>query len=361
MTILLRIYFVGMIAFVPGGSEMTVLLPDIRSGYFASDGEPIETHTAFLLARAADCSGDCKEDQMPMAKMLYSGFLRGPFSDPMEYLSKAIEGGGVWELKDSDLSIEAGPPTRQKGAYRVLRSPEGIRASSVPKKPKERESFDWVADLGRIVPGSGKIDPGLLVDRPRMGLLVARLRLTEGEFRTHRMVRAGDEVQSVEFKTLQGDGRVFASSALAHWVVAEARIDLTPEDCKIRLLERDFASGAENRRMELEPARCEGESVIEMAILNVPTSSFQPVPRASMPHAQTGRHFEVYYELASVPPDRRSRPVPHTVKMKEGDKTFWKSLRSESGEPSDFLESIVLESLRGVASPLLCPPGQYSP
>lgn len=354
MTILLRIYFVGMIAFVPGGSEMNVLLPDLRDGYIASDGKPIESHTAFLLARSGRCEGDCTADQEPLAEMLYRKLLRGGTAEPMDLLHKAIEGGGAWELNDSDLAIEPRQDS-SRGGLRILRNEA---ASGVPSSPVGRRSFDWVANIGRIVPEAGEIDPGLLGDRPRMGLLVARLRLGQGEIRTHRMIRVGDEVPPIDFKTLQADDqRVYFSQALAHWVLAEVPVHLPEGDCTVRLVERSLLDGGGRRAMELRPTVCEDGGVVEVAILNVPPSSFEPVKRPPTPKERIGRHFEVYYELSHHPPARNRRPVPYTVE--EGGEP-WSKLQPKAEELSDFLEAIVIEPGKGIASPLLCPPGQFS-
>ncbi len=353
MTILLRIYFVGMIAFVPGEADrdMTVLLPDLRQGYLASDGEPVEPHTAFLLARSGGCAGECAGDQEPIAEMLYRG-LSGVHGEPMELLHKAVREGGVWKLADSDLVIEAKQP-RRAAKLRILRSP-AERPGLVPASSREKQIFDWVADIGQIAPETGGVDPGLLVDRPRRGALVARLRLSGGELRTHRMVRVGDDVPALDLRTLHDDKVVF-SQALAHWVVAEVPVRVQKGDCKVRLVDQNFVDGSRRRIMDLMPERCEKGGVIDVAILNVPTSSFEPVPRPPTLRDRIGRHFEVYYELTSRPPARENRPVPHVGK---GPTVPSKTVQPPADEPSDFLERIVLPPAKGVANPLLCPPSQ---
>lgn len=353
MTILLRFYFVGMIAFLPGGvgDPMTVLLPDLRNGYAASDRKLIESHTAFLVVRAGGCVGDCTADQETIAEMLYDDLSQGR-GEPMELLRSAVRGGGVWKLAGSELVIESVQP--QPSGLRIVRGEEK-RLGPVPTTLEERRSFDWVADLGKIVPASGEIDPGVLGDRPRRGALVARLKLSAGEVRTHRMTRIGDDVPVIDFKTLHSD-RVLFSQALAHWVTAEVPVQVQDGDCKVRLAERSLVDGGGSRVMELAPERCEEGAAIDVAILNVPASSFKPFPRPPADSDRIGRHFEVYYELSKHPPARRDRPVPH---LGEGPRAPWKVLHPKAEESSDFLESIVIPSGKGVANPLLCPPAKF--
>lgn len=352
MTIMLRFYFVGMIAFLPGGAgdSMTVLLPDLRDGYLASDSRPIESHTAFLVARAGGCGGDCTADQETVAEMLYGELSQGR-GEPMELMRAAVRGGGVWKLASSELSIDSAG--FQSSGLRIVRGDEK-RLDLLPTTLEERRSFDWVADLGKIVPGSGEIDPGVLGDRPRRCALVARLKLSAGEVRTHRMIRVGDDVPVIDFKTLHSD-RVLFSQALAHWVTAEVPVQVQDGHCKVRLAERSLVGGSGSRVMELMPERCEEGAAIDVAILNVPPSSFKPVPRPPTDRDRIGRHFEVYYELSKHPPARRDRPVPH---LGGGPRAPWKVLHPKAEEPSDFLESIVLAS-KGVANPLLCPPAKF--
>src|SRR3954454_13818387 len=59
MSFILRIYIIGLMAFVPSqdGRRMAVLMVDARAGYHASDGSVFPSHVPMLVARAASCKG----------------------------------------------------------------------------------------------------------------------------------------------------------------------------------------------------------------------------------------------------------------------------------------------------------------
>jgi hypothetical protein len=281
----------------------------------------------------------------------------------MDLLHKAIRDGGAWELDDSDLAIEPAAQTRRSGRdnLRILWGTQKTRAA-VPQSSEERKDFHWVADISRIAPQAAEIDPDVLAAHPMKGLIAGRLRLREGEVRTHRLVRVGDEVRPIGFKTLGGGSvGVDYSQALADWIVAEIRLP----GCRVRLTDTDFVDGERRRAMELSDAKCEEkakatgdeEFVIEIAILNVPHSSFQSVVQPTEMHEHIGRHFEVYYELSKCPPPKELRPVPYVAKEDIGVK--WLQVHPEE-ESSDFLASVVLDSGKALIIPQLCPVAVFS-
>src|SRR5947207_1839596 len=94
MTFILRIFFSGLITFVPthNGKELTVLL---------LNGAP--EHRALLLARGGGCSGDCITRDTDAAEFLYSGI--DSVSVASDSLSAAVSGGSVWELSGFQLSF----------------------------------------------------------------------------------------------------------------------------------------------------------------------------------------------------------------------------------------------------------------
>ncbi len=355
MSILLRIYFAGLIAFLPGEADqdLTVLLVDARDGYAASDGMAVESHSPLLLARAAACDGDCDAEREAIADLLYQRLVGTGHVEPTDHLHEAILAGGAWQLADSDLSIVTGVE-KQRGALRILRSTSDAERR-MPLDPIDRKHFDWVADIGQIAPEAAEIDPDVLAEHPRKGLIVGRLRLSEGTVWTHRLLRVGDQVPQIVVKPLRGDHPEIAySQALAHWIVVEIRI---PAATTVKLIDTNFVSGERQRAMDLSPVVSEGERLVEVAILNAPLSwraqTGQPPPAID---EYVSRHFEMYYELSRCRPANKRRPVPHVASTRG---VQWSGLHPKESELSDFVDSIIPPPGKGLVSPPVCPAVQF--
>ncbi len=69
MSNIVQITFMGLIAFVPGpgGSGLTVIVPDLSQPYEASDGSMIPSHRALLVYQCADLKGGCTADDLDAA------------------------------------------------------------------------------------------------------------------------------------------------------------------------------------------------------------------------------------------------------------------------------------------------------
>ncbi len=299
MEFILRIFFAGLIAFVPDpqGTEVTVLIVDARQGYAISDGTWLPEHKPLLLVGAAECKGPCLEQQERIA-----GFMHPGDAAATRRLKNALGNGAAWELRDSDLGFEFQPVEQQ-----------GSRIHFQGKADRER--FDWVAALAEIEPGAGSADPDLFRDRPRKGLVVSRLRLNQGTLKSYKLISLEDKVVPVAFRPIrelagprnhwpQDDSR-----AVAEWTVAEIKIS-SPS---VTVHETDFHTGA-RRSIELFPKLVDGERVIEMALLNVPQDTFDPLRREP---ELVGKHFEIFYELLAARPPQHQRPVPYVPLLKE--------------------------------------------
>ena len=351
MGFLLKVYFIGMIGFLPGpdGNEMTVLVLDVRDGYYVSDGSQIEAHVPILVARAASCSGNCQEQAQEVADFLFQGARVKDARENLKQLQSALAGGSAWKLDGSDLVIEtkdanrSGPPSLEIRGYG-----QGPIQAALPVNREEAEDFYWVAEIGQIAPGAGAVDPDVLSERPEKGLIAARLRLREGMIRTERLVAFKDRVVPLAFTTLRDTARrVDYSQALADWIVAEIPV----EGCSVRLGEKSFNDGG-TRSLTLSPQRCDGSDVIEMVLVNLPASSFGQPP--AEPREPVGKHFEVYYELSNLRPPNGQRPVP--ILADEDVEKDALPLRQRAGSP--FLQAIGLP-WRGIYSRPICPVSVY--
>lgn len=347
MPVILKIFFVGLIAFVPNpeDNEQTVLLLDAREGYAASDGTWIESHRPLLLARAGDCAGACRTDAQEVADFLYHSRLQPGSAGTLEWLDQSIHQGGAWALDDSLLSIQSD----RRHSLEIQRSPRSRNRQPVPADRNQVADFDWVAKMGEIYPSAEAVDPDVLADEPRKDLIVARLELTEGSIKTRNLIHLADKVRPFEFKALRHKAAAPSySQALAHWVVAEIPLP----GCDVTITDKDFRTG-EERTMKLSASDCDG-GVIEMALLNIPESITEP-PEDLEGHGGTGHHFEMYYELSNMRPPNKLRLVPQAV---DGGVEIARAMLEQPDQSSDFLDSITAMP-KGLTSWPVCPPVEF--
>jgi hypothetical protein len=186
----LRIFFIGLMAFVPSrdGKELTALLVDAREGYAVSEGTMIEPHRPFPVARAGSCEQDCGVGD-PATVAFF--FPQEEAARARDLLAAAIDQGSAWQLADSDLALTGlsatgREPHRPLVLRRSLRRTVSGGAPIVPTSPAESEDFDWVAKMSRIDPSAATVDPDVLSARPQKGLIVAACTWVEAWSRDRR-------------------------------------------------------------------------------------------------------------------------------------------------------------------------------
>jgi hypothetical protein len=338
MDFLLRIFFSGLIAFVPSrdGKELTVLLLDTHA-HATSDGMAVAHHQPMLITRAQDCDGDCDPREPRIAQFLFADL---PASRAADALAVATDGGGAWLLDRVELSIRGAGGALQPPL--VLQTSASSRGKAVPTTSAEREDFAWVPDLKRVLPSFGAFNPALFGPRPPRGVVATRLRLTSGRVFTYRLIRVDGKVMPIHFRA--GARDVAYAQAVAGWVAAEIRV---PGE-SVEVVARSFDDGSE-RTMKLTPR----DGVVEMAVLNLPPYDV-PAPGAKRT-PKPGSHFEMFYTLAAKPAAANRRPVPY-VRATSVQADF------DALHPRDTLWSPLLEKLRfepgrGPYDVVLCPVG----
>lgn len=358
MGFVLKIYFLGLISFVPAadGGDLTVLLVDGRNGYSLSDGTWMAAHEPLLLVRSNRCEGDCRGGFQPIADFLYQ---IAP-EENARRLTQAIGGGGAWWLDGSDLTLDypepdgrSRPGLRIAGRGRTL--PAMAAAAQLPAAPEDLRHFGWVTEIGSIVPSAARVDPDVLAPRPQKGLIAARLTLADGEVTTERLVSIDDEVVALEFRPLRQER---AQNPDRRPAADRVAITIQVPGCEATIGERRF-DGGPGRTMTVFPEKCDGSEVVEVAVVNLTGDSFGPLARHHSIE-MIGMHFEMYYELAHMRPPNSLRPVPlpamRLARSAEDD---------DNPPPPELDESRLLTSLglpgRGVHSRPLCPESQLEP
>jgi hypothetical protein len=333
---ILKIFFSGLIAFVPGKNGVTVLLLDTQTHHLAGGAANAE-HAPLLLARAANCKGDCARSNTDVATFLYPDVPAA--NDAAQALGDAIDGGTVWQLSGSNLSLDI-----PKDGIRLVHvaSADG---KSVPDSEAERADFRWVPSLKEIDPQIGPIDPRVFSRHPPKGLIVARLRLTSGELSTYSLIQVQGNVVPIDFRPMAADGQSGYLRAAANWV--EARI-VVPGD-HLTLSEKNFETG-KKRQVTLSPH----DGVVELAVLNITS----PVPSAPGASPQPGMHFQQFWELAANPAITEKRAVPQLSRVKVPQRSF-DQLHSDDDTRKSLLLKKVFPASKSPYDQILCPMSQY--
>ncbi|MDQ3279789.1 MAG: hypothetical protein M3Q69_00080 [Acidobacteriota bacterium] len=334
--LILRIFFSGLIAFIPSqdGKEMTVLLLNEPHAHHMTAAVP--EHKAMMLVRAKSCEGACSQSDNEISTFLYPDAASPAAA--AESLSKAVQKGAIWQLAGSELALDI-PKSGLK-----LKRVSSADGKSVPDTVAERRDFRWVANLKDIDPSIGPLNPALFTADPPADLVVARLTLKSGEVSTHSMIRIGDDVAPLDFRSVAGSGPRYVRAA-ASWVQAEIRV---PGNT-LHVEEQSFG-GEKKRALDLTPIN----GVIEMAVLNV-TRPILP-DRTAPP--QPGLHFERYWDLAQRPPAAERRPVPQPPNESDARRN-WRTLHADDKRSSALLNGIFFRDGRTTYDQILCPMSRY--
>lgn len=352
-TFLLRILFSGLITFVPSqdGKEVTVVLLNVPANHHVSNGTPLQQHKPIVVARAGSCSGQCPKRDADVAQFLFADQSLTVAEDSLE---NACDGGGAWMLNGSELSLHKSSEEADDLPDLVLHT--GVRGTvnghpaPVPTTAAERADYSWVADLKQLGGTNGfSMNSNVLATQPP-GIVAARFRLRSGKVFTYSVARIGSNVTPVHFERLDGSGSVSPySQAIATWVAADVEIS----GDSVELVEDKF-DGSTGRSMTLSP---DANGKVEMAVLNLPP--FVPPATSSNNAPEVGKHFEMYYELASTPPSAATRLVPRAGAASSVG-TYatvdWGDIHPSSEVSSDLLSALRLEIGRGPYDRLLCPP-----
>ncbi|HEX8253075.1 MAG TPA: hypothetical protein VF846_08020 [Thermoanaerobaculia bacterium] len=346
---ILRIFFSGLIAFVPNsdGTEVSVILVNAHEHTLAN-GDPLPHHRPMLLARAASCEGTCTTSAQPgIAQFL---FANKTATQAETALNQSIMGGGAWELSSSDLTLvgPSGPLNITTGVR--TRDANGV-LSLVPTTAAQREDFSWVADMSDLAPATNGFKTALsLAEAPSGCVVAARLKLKSGKLFTYSLVKIDGKVQPIHFRRPSGSApEAPYAQAMANWVAAEIRV---PGDA-VTLVDKNFNDSTNLRTMKLRPQN----GVVEIAVLNLPPY-VTPDPAAVPPSPAPGQHFQAFYNLVKQPPAYTERLVPHqALSPSAADPQIdWTAVHPREAMWSDLLEQLGLSPKgKGPYDLAICP------
>lgn len=329
---ILRIFFSGLIAFVPSedGRELSVLLVNTPHEYSLADGTALAHHRPLLLARGASCEGTCTTTtHQSIAQYMFSN--KTP-QQALTSLNQALLGGGAWELSNAELSLNG--PQEPLNIRTGLRTSNNGTLSAVPATPTEREDFTWIASMNAVVPGSGGFKNAVSSPEAPPGCVVAaRLKLRSGKVFTYSVIRVDGKARPVRFRNPSGDGTEAPyAQALANWAAAEIRV---PGDF-VEITDVQFNDPERRRTMKLRPE----QGVVEMALLNLPPFE-APAPDAPAGTPAPGQHFQIYYDLVKAPPARAARLVPYPSAAAPAEpQVEWAALHPRTELWSNLLEGL---------------------
>jgi hypothetical protein len=338
MSFILRIFFSGLIAFIPSedGKTITVLLLDSGSAHMhAASTTAIPPHMPMLLVSGGGCSGDCTTRNEEIAEFLYSDVASQSAAEGS--LAAAVGGGAVWRLAGSELRL--GIP---EGGVNLVHSAT-VASKTIPDTPEERADFRWVANLKKINPSIGILNQELFSSAPPADLVVARLTLKSGDFSTYSVIQIDGKVTPIPFHSPAWRGRKPYVQAVASWVEAKIQV---PGD-NLEIVEKKFASD-ETRSVRVSPRN----GVVEMAVLNI---SRPPVQRQTTALPRPGLHFERFWLLAQHPPAETERAIPRAPRVLTAQRD-WSLLHPGTSERASLLlDHLLLPGGRSPYDQILCP------
>lgn len=362
MDIILRIYFIGLIAFVPSqnGRETTVIVERARDGHIAADGHHVPPHMPLLLARGR-CEGDCRTDPRRIAEFLFELPGQPNTRASLRQLDSALEGGGAWILDDVELVFDiptAADSPRQPLAYEwppAADGPPEQAKAALPADENEARNFGWIASMRVLAPAAATIHPRVLAGDPSLGLVAARLVIDQGALLTNRLVEIDGVVAPLAFQPVSLHMPVMLPRAFAQWITLD--IPLSQAACRksIGVTARPLGSG-QTLTMKVTP-ECTPGSTVEMAIVNLP--SWQAAHRSTITHPSShGSHFELFYKLAESLPACADRPV---LALAEREKTVEARAVATQGPRSPLLDDLHLLPPKGVFAQPICVPVAFDP
>jgi hypothetical protein len=335
-------------AFIPNenGTEVTVLLLK-ADGHHTSDGAAMHTHKPILIARSGQCTGDCVDDDVDLARFLFSNQSSSVALDSLAY---AVGNGSVWDISGSDIAVRKSSGAANLPALNILDDLRGTvdgQPQLVPTTSTERKDFSWIASLSQVC-GSGCTINSELLDTIPPEIVAARFTIDSGDLFTYSIARLGGDVTPVHFKRLDGTG---SASSYVQAIASWTGVDIEVTGDSVQFVETKY-QGSGARSMTLSP---DSTGKVEVAVVNLPP--FVPPSSSSNDAPQVGKHFEMYYELLQEPPARETRLVPRAGAPAGTSvpQVSWTSVHPTTAIYSELLNRLRLDVGRSLYDRVICP------
>ena len=269
----LRIFFFGLIGFVPAPEEgkMLAVLIDARDGGISSDSVPIGSHGPCIQWR--NFSGVCEDQGWHVRRERFEIF---------------------WL---DDMNVVKEPEERLTAAPR-----QGSRP--VPISESDAEAFSWTVNMGQLY-DSPQIDPSVLLSVEPSRYVAGQILLDQGRLQTCRLIdndREDGEYPVFRFRPLTSrDYRRGQRQALADIV---SLVVAAPEGAtKVKFVAKGFQDEGviTERSVVLPYVNCGAVNCVDVFVWNMPIKTRR--------EWRVARHLELQYDILDSPPGRKIRPV----------------------------------------------------
>ena len=348
----LRVFFYGLVAFVPNKPDSTIVLVVDGRAPITPDtclNHPHDPLVGFAGGRADCVSGDC------------------------DYAKNVVEGEhcratGWWRLSGQVVYI---PTISLPGAPKV----QGSKGRSGLPSSGEDEDFGWAAQMASIDPIAGDVDRSVLGGPSALGKVAGRIDIQDGLLRSCQLVTVprGSGGKQLGVPLIAFGSRVGKVSpqvqALAEIFVLEKNID----GDFVTIAFTNFSDEKEIRRMNIYPGSCPGggtnDQCLDIFIVNEPIFNHEEPKFCETydpnnpkdPELFRAVHFPLYYNLSKI------GGLPWQLRMTP----FWKDTRRITGNTfedrcgSPVLEGCLpmFEGFEPGAGPLnrpICPPVTFN-
>jgi hypothetical protein len=294
----LRISFSCLCAYLPRKDEVLVVIPDSRKGMgMAMPGDDqgqgesqmaaaVPPHVPVIELDPADLS--------PKSEVQPDLFFHRPDS--------RREWGLVF-LTGNDVRLApepSGAPTLRHG-----RAP----MSPAPASAAEAEDFSWIAEIAKLDPAAGIMDPACVEGGTDAdGRVAARMSLRGGTLGAQLLAEANGGAPIIfDWMAAAKDGNPPPGYSQA--LAAGAAYDVTVSSAEVALVLTSF-SDKSVRRLVLSFDGVPVGGAIEIVIKNMPLDGVLDVTQAAKIEVNPDSHFEMYYALSASPPTTAWIPHP---------------------------------------------------
>ena len=202
---------------------------------------------------------------------------------------------GLVFLTGNDITLDPAPsgaPTIRKG-----RAP----MSNAPASAAEAEDFSWIAEIAKLDPAAGIMDPACVTaGTDAGGRVAARISLHGGTLGA-QLVAEVEGGAPLIFDWLDAAGKGEPRTDYSQALAAGAAYEVTVSSAEVALVLTSFDKTV-RRRLVLSFAGLPIGAAIEILIKNMPLDGVLEVSEAMDIPVDPDAHFEMYYALSASAP-----------------------------------------------------------